>query len=661
MQRPTCRTATLAALLAFAALACGEPAPEGAAPQSEEAPVAAQAPPGMPPQARLEVVKMLRDDEAAKRSPSDGGGRAWLEPRPESPAQVQAGSSSRFELVFEVGPLGIATHGAIYLQVSPFWGWSTPQVEDTDAPGYTELEASASDIELDAKTLGPQLLGIEIVGRPLVAGERVSLVYGAGEPGASTDRFAERGSRFWFAVDGDGDGIRGILPDSPTVEVLAGAPSRLFVTLPSVARPGERVPVTLALLDSHGNAGTPTAGEIVFPEPPPGLELPARVALAAVDRGHKTFFALAREPGVLRLRAEGPLGLSAESNPLLISRDGPRVLWGDLHGHSNFSDGTGTPEDYYLYARDVAGLDVAALTDHDHWGMLPLDSHPEMWDEIQRETRRFHEPGRFVTLLGYEWTSWIQGHRHVLRFDDEGKVLSSLDPAYESPVQLWAALAGQPVLTFAHHSAGGPVPTNWAIPPDPVLEPITEIVSVHGSSEAPDSPQPIYDAVAGNFVREAALGRGYRFGFIGSGDSHDGHPGLAQLASPVGGLAAILSEERTREGVLAALRARRVYATNGPRILLRSALGTHPMGSSLTLGPGGSVSESLFISVIAPGPLERVDLIRSGRVVDTIELAGERDVTLERRVEDLRPGEYVYVRVVQRDGGAAWSSPIYLE
>jgi len=661
MQRSTCRTAPLAALLAFAALACGEPAPEAATPQSAGTPAAAETPPGTPPHARLDVVEMLRKDEAAKRSPSDGGGRAWLEPSPEGPAQVQAGSSSRFKLVYEVGPLGIAKHGAIYLQVSPFWDWSTPQVEDSDAPGYTELEASASDIELDAKTLGPQLLGIEVVGRPLVAGERVSLLYGAGERGASTDRFAERGSRFWFAVDGDGDGIRGILPDSPGVEVVAGAPARLLVTLPSVARPGERVPVTLALLDSQGNAGTLTAGEIVFPAPPPGLELPPHVALAASDRGRKTVFALAREPGVVRLRAEGPHDLSAESNPLQISRDGPRVLWGDLHGHSNFSDGTGTPEDYYLYARDVAGLDVAALTDHDHWGMLPLDSHPEMWDEIQRETKRFHEPGRFVTLLGYEWTSWIQGHRHVLRFDDEGKVLSSLDPAYESPVQLWAALAGQPVLTFAHHSAGGPVPTNWAIPPDPILEPVTEIVSVHGSSEAPDSPQPIYDAVAGNFVREAALGRGYRFGFIGSGDSHDGHPGLAQLASPVGGLAAILSEERTRESVLAALRARRVYATNGPRILLRSALGAHPMGSSLTLGPGGSVSESLFVSVIAPGSLERVDLIRSGRVVDTIEFAGERDVTLERRVEDLRPGEYVYVRVVQRDGGAAWSSPIYIE
>jgi hypothetical protein len=44
-----------------------------------------------------------------------------------------------------------------------------------------------------------------------------------------------------------------------------------------------------------------------------------------------------------------------------------------------------------------------------------------------------------------------------------------------------------------------------------------------------------------------------------------------------------------------------------------------------------------------------------------MQLAGERDVQLEREVSDLRPGEYVYVRAVQRDGGAAWSSPIYID
>ena len=77
--------------------------------------------------------------------------------------------------------------------------------------------------------------------------------------------------------------------------------------------------------------------------------------------------------------------------------------------------------------------------------------------------------------------------------------------------------------------------------------------------------------IPGNTVRDA-LERGYRLGFVGSGDSHDGHPGLVHLASGgSGGLAGILAKARTREAVLEALRARRVYATNGPRIVLTAS------------------------------------------------------------------------------------------
>ena len=50
-------------------------------------------------------------------------------------------------------------------------------------------------------------------------------------------------------------------------------------------------------------------------------------------------------------------------------------------------------------------------------------------------------------------------------------VLSSIDPSYETPALLWGALRGGQALTVAHHPAGGPVPIDWSIPPDPELEP----------------------------------------------------------------------------------------------------------------------------------------------------------------------------------------------
>jgi len=134
-----------------------------------------------------------------------------------------------------------------------------------------------------------------------------------------------------------------------------------------------------------------------------------------------------------------------------------------------------------------------------------------------------------------------------------------------------------------------------------------------------------------------------------------------QLSDPAGsgGLAAILSEDVTRTGVLEALRARRVYATNGARIWLRVTLDDRPMGSVIAVaGPAAREEVTLAIEVVGTAPIERIDLIRSGHTA-TIAGDGRREMALSRTIPPLGPGEYHYVRVVQTDGGAAWSSPVF--
>jgi uncharacterized protein DUF3604 len=617
---------------------------------------------------------------AAPHHPSDGGGRAWLE----QGGAVEAGASGSWTIAYEAGPLGIAKGGSIYLQVSPFWGWGTPQVERSDEPNFTRVETDAAGVECSAATLDRQLLGIELRGRGLASGERVRIHYGEPPLGARADAFAEQGSRFWIAVDGDGDGVRRVLEDSPGVDVLPGPAEALSLIAPTTGRPGEQLRLSVALLDASANAGLLAQGAVELealsvsgsPAPTgalalqPGTIAPAedfellpRVELRAEDRGARAVPFTARKPGTYRLRGRIEIdgrALEIQSNPIVISTTGPRILWADLHGHSGLSDGTGTPEDYYRYARDVANLDVAALTDHDHWGILFLDEHPAIWEGIRATARRFHEPGRFVTLLGFEWTNWIHGHRHVLYFTDEGELLSSLDPRYDTPAELWAALRGKAALTVPHHTAGGPIALDWSIAPDAALEPVTEVASVHGSSEAADSPRGIYDAVPGHFARDA-LARGYRLGFIGSGDTHDGHPGLGHLGQyPCGGLAAILSEDCTREGVLAALRARRVYATTGERILLRFALGSARMGESVRASDANA-SPTIFVRAVGTSPIQRVELIRNAKVEAQLDGEGSYELSFSAALTELRPGEFVYVRVRQTDGGLAWSSPVFIE
>ncbi len=666
---------TFLAALALAA-ACGaerDPGSDGPADAargvvaSEDGAGTAQAE-DWPRTARPDLVEVLRENRDTPRHASDGGGRAWLEG--DVPVVAVRGRGT-WNIVYEAGELGIAEGGLILLQVSSYWGWSGPQSEVPEGPGFTRATTDAPGVELELRTFDAYRLGIRIVGRALQTGERVRIVYGAGPAQARADEYAERGETIWIGVDGDGDGVHAMLAECPTVDVGPREPARLHLVAPSVLRPGDEGTLTLAVLDAVANTGVDVAGEVELVDVPAGVEVAATVELARDLQGRLRIPFTATEPGTLRLRARLDLGdgvvLEGETNPIVVESSGPLVRWGDLHGHSNFSDGTGRPVDYFVYARDVAALDVVALTDHDHWGVRFVDEHPDMWTHLQEQANAFHEPGRFVSLVGYEWTSWIHGHRHVLYFDDEGEMESSIDEAFDHPEELWSALRGQPAITMAHHSAGGPIATNWDVPPDPELEPITEVVSAHGVSEAWDAPKILHRPIRGNFVRDA-LDRGYRFGFSGSGDGHDGHPGLTALnpTYPTGGLIALVGGDLTRAGVLATIRSRRVYATSGQRIVVRCALSGHPMGASI---PAAELEDepALFLSVVGTSPIQYVDVIRSGAEVDRLDAGGREELALTYALDGLQAGDYVYVRVIQHDrreggdGGMAWTSPFFVE
>jgi hypothetical protein len=596
-----------------------------------------------------ETAAIVRREWEARSDPADGRGHAWLDGASDEVPRYEREQPVRFVIVYEAEGSGIAVGGSLELRVPLAFGWSTPRLTHPEMPGYLEIESPAGvtfEGSISREATPRRMARFRLGGRPLAAGERVRILYTS-----STDVLAERGERFWISVDGDGDGQAAALAASPQIEILAGKATQLVAFWPATAHPGERVRLRVAALDDSGNLARGFEGPIEVKKP---FRVEGSESLASSGSTRTAEYVIEDE-GVYQLKVVGRNGLEATTNPLLVSRDAPRIVWGDIHGHSNRSDGTGTPRDYFSYARDVAGLDVAALTDHDHWGgPLRIDADPAGWQEIRDEVQRFDEPGRFVTLLGYEWTSWLHGHRHVLYFQDDGPVLSSADPRYETPAQLWAGLRGLPALTFTHHSAGGPIATNWAFAPDPVLEPLVEIVSVAGSSESPDSPRVLKNAVAGNFVRDA-LGRGYRLGFVGSGDSHDGHPGCPQLTGC--GLVAIQTEQLTREAVFEALRARRTYATNGPRIVLDVRLDEYAIGA--VLPPARSRTLSMRVNSLTP--ILKLDLVRNGVVVETIDCERRRELRIERTVRDLASGDWLYLRVVQIDDGAAWSSPFFVE
>ena len=66
----------------------------------------------------------------------------------------------------------------------------------------------------------------------------------------------------------------------------------------------------------------------------------------------------------------------------------------------------------------------------------------------------------------------------------------------------------------------------------------------------------------------------------------------------------------------------------------------------------------LEVVVVAPEVLERIDVIRSEREIESIGCDAAR-CSASLSLDDLEAGEYLYLRVLQTDGGAAWSSPYF--
>ena len=130
------------------------------------------------------------------------------------------------------------------------------------------------------------------------------------------------------------------------------------------------------------------------------------------------------------------------------------------------------------------------------------------------------------------------------------------------------------------------------------------------------------------------------------------------------GLAAIMSTDLTRSGVRDAIKNRRVYATSGPRILLMVELDEKPMGSVVSVD---KLSEKPVLSIKASGtaPIRRMDLVRSGLIRKNIMPSLKNNplfsISFTQEIKALKPGEYVYIRLMQTDNALAWSSPVFIE
>ncbi len=305
------------------------------------------------------------------------------------------------------------------------------------------------------------------------------------------------------------------------------------------------------------------------------------------------------EPGVHRIVAEDrEHGLRATSNPMLCSATtNPFTLyWGDSHG-GQVAMAEKIP-DFFRYARDVAAISFAGYQRNDY-AVTKRD-----WELQQEVERAYDQPGRFVALPGFEWSAGTElgghhnvyfrrhdqpirrsSHRSISDTSDLNTDLAHIEDVYEAyrhSDTLITAHVGGEHSDLAHH--------------DPSLESAVEVTSDHGTFE---------------WILEEVLERNYKMGFFGGSDSHNARPGgdtpgHQHRRYAKAGLAAVYARELTIPGILEAYQARRIYATTGARILMRTACEGHLMGEAFTADDQPCIEAE----VQGTAPFESVELYR---------------------------------------------------
>jgi len=337
------------------------------------------------------------------------------------------------------------------------------------------------------------------------------------------------------------------------------------------------------------------------------------------------------------------------------------------------------------------------------------------WHETIDAAERHNDPGKFTTLHGWEWSSLPTGanlHRVIFTPDGADKAKQFLPfgcDQSEYPEDLWQwleetqARTGARFVAIPHNSniSKGYMFAETTLKDKPITadyarrrvdwEPVVEVTQKKGDSEtfptlSPDDEfadfetfrfyieqgqdRRNYVARAGDYIRPA-LKRGlaieekigvnpYKFGLIGSTDSHTGlsspqEPnfwgGFGRDSGPerkrqdpydpnvsngwymsASGLAAVWARENTREEIYAAFKRKEVYATTGSRLRVRFFGGWDfksgdvdskkmaeigytkgvPMGGDLTHADSGKAPRFLIRAVKDPkgANLDRVQVIK---------------------------------------------------
>ena len=351
--------------------------------------------------------------------------------------------------------------------------------------------------------------------------------------------------------------------------------------------------------------------------------------------------------------------------------------FGQLHSHTQYSDGAGSLESALSYVKnlpDTANVDFVAFTDHSNYFDSTSAANPEgalydmslasassqqTWKSYKDAVAAFNaeNAGSMVAMAGFEMT-WSGGPGHINTFNTPGIVSrnnSTLNnKTKDAGLQAYYKLLSQPEGANALSQFNHPGTTfgnfidfgYW----DAVIDTRMYMVEV-GNGEGQIGAGGYYPSYEQYIM---ALDKGWHVAPTNNQDNHKGRWGNANDARDV-----VLTDDFTEDGIYEAIRNRRMYATEDKNLELDYTVNGNMMGSII------DVPEKLSFEVSFNDPdrtdsIAKVELVaNSGKVAYTWDNAadlakGSVSVTLDPEYT------YYFVRVTEGDGDLAVTAPVWV-
>lgn len=561
--------------------------------------------------------------------------------------------------------------------------WQTYNVAFTDAAAnaeklYIRLQVADNNSRIDGKTgaisntYTCRLTSILVTGSPIIAEDICGLV--SAEPGAGA---IAAGSEITLTCQTEGASIYYKINDGEEKQYDAASKpvlSELPATITAYAKVSgkeESVKITYAYAQAQAATvkGSPNGGSV---------KLGKEVKLSCDTEGSTIYYSLdngqsykkyteaiivTELPCTIKTYASKEGYQDSEVRTLHFTErtnEHYNLYFGQIHAHTNFSDGAGSPDDAYQHAStQVDNLDFLAITDHSNYfdndtsATITDGSMSEEWVAGNALAEKY-TTDKFVGLFGYEmtWSGGAPGHMNT--FNTAG-FLSRNTTGYgngssSSLVNYYAALktVADSISQFNHPGTTFGDFYDFGYYDDEIDQLITTIEVGNGEGAIGSTGYfPSYEY----YTR--ALDKGWHVAPTNNQDNHKGNWGSANTARTV-----VLADSLTRENIYDALRNMRTYATEDSNLSIQYTLNDEVMGTILEETPD-SVNIAVSLNdADTTDTIGKVEVIVNGglSIASKTIAANSAEVTFT-----LSPDySYYYIKVTEGDGDIAVTAPVWI-